>query len=101
MERSVERRYLAPVRRLGSPSFVVQRGDGGLELIGPDRPSPHGGFDEECALGDRRSIPQVSILFVQRDGLSLGGGARPSASVGKQHQRQEPHHLWILGEATL
>ena len=63
---------LRPIGLLGARRLVVDGGDRGLELIGPDRPAWEGVGDQGDALGDRRRHSTGS------------GPARPSAPAHRR-----------------
>ena len=58
---------LGPVGLLGARRFVMEGGDGRLELVGPGTSAGQGGRDEGDALGDGVSIPKGAVLVGHRD----------------------------------
>ena len=73
---AVEREDLRPVRILGARCLVVHRRDGGLQLVGADRPARERGADERHALVDLGAVPQASVLLVERNELAVGSRSR-------------------------
>ena len=54
----IQRQDLRPVGILGAGRFVVNGGDGGLQLVRANRALRQGRGEERDALGDLRPIPQ-------------------------------------------
>jgi hypothetical protein len=81
-EQFVQRQNLRPVGILGPTSFVMNRGYGGLQLIGTDRSLREGRGNERNAFGDLRLIPKSPVLFCERDELLVGPHACRAAGVG-------------------
>ena len=80
-------------RRLG-----VHRGDGGLELVGPE-----GRWDSARSTSATPSaisgpIPQRAVLLGERDEAAVGRRARGPARVGEQHQREQAGDLAVVGQ---
>jgi hypothetical protein len=66
-EHVVQREDLRPVGLVGARRFVVDRGDRRLQLIRAGRSLAEGGGDQAHALVDLSCVPQVAILFGERN----------------------------------
>ena len=95
-EKTVKRRDLRPVRVLGVGSFVVNGGDGGLELVGADRAPGQRVREERDALGDLWLVPERSVLQRERDQLPSGARTRQTPRVGQQHEREQSGDLRVV-----
>ena len=60
LQQFIKRQDLRPIGILGARRFIVNGGDGGLQLVGADRASGQRGGDERDALGDLRRGPTDS-----------------------------------------
>jgi hypothetical protein len=62
--RSAKRiKYLLPRCVLGVGRLVVDRGDGGLQLVRPEGRTAQGAGDEGDALVDVLPVPRAAVLF--------------------------------------
>ena len=94
----VERGDLRPVGRRGVGGGGVQRGDGGLQLVGPGRSWRQGLVERMGALGDPATVPERAVLAIQRDVLAAFVDARVAAGVLQQHQREQAERLGVAGQ---
>ena len=58
---------LRPVGLLGAGRVVVQRRDGGLDLVAPGALNGQRRLQDTYALGDLAGVPQGAVLPVERD----------------------------------
>jgi hypothetical protein len=49
------------------------------------------------ALGDQRGVPSSTVLLVESDQLAVPRDPGGATGLGEEHQRQQPHHLTVLG----
>ena len=75
-EEIVEGENLRPIGVFGARRFVVDRGNGCLQLVGADRPLGKRSGKNGYALGDRGAIPKRSILFRERNEFAGRAGSR-------------------------
>jgi len=78
---------LRPVGLLGGGRVVVQRGDGGLDLVAPGALNGQRRLQDAHALGDLADVPQAAVLPVERDDATLRVESRREAGVVEEHQR--------------
>ena len=103
LQHPVERLDLGPVGGSAGCCFVVHRGDGSLQLVRPDPPDGERGLHQRRALGDLAAVPPRAVLLGERHECPVGVGARSTAGVSEQHEREEPGDLGarraVLGAA--
>jgi hypothetical protein len=51
---------------------------------------------QPVALGDHRRVPGPTVLLVEGDQFAAGRNPGGAASLGEEHQRQQPGHLTVL-----
>jgi hypothetical protein len=88
---------LRPVGGLGGRGFVVDGGDGRLQLVGAGSLAAQGAGDQLHAFGDRGGVPQCALVRPW-DQLPAGAGARGAASVGEQHEGEQPGGFGVAGQ---
>ncbi len=76
----------------------MDRGDGRLELVGPDRRSPQGPLDQRGPLSDLGTIPERPILRRERHELAARPGPGRAACVGEEHQGEQARGLAVVGQ---
>ena len=97
VEQLVQGEDLRPVGLVRGGRFVVDRGDGRLDLVSAHWALGQRVGDQGDALGDRGLVPAAAILVGKRHqlpGVVDPGGA---AGLGEQHQREEPGDLAVAG----
>jgi hypothetical protein len=75
----------------------VQRGDGGLDLVGPGVAQAQRALELVAALGQARDIPASAVLIGQRDVVAGRVGAGGAARVVDEHERQQARGLGVVG----
>ena len=94
----VEREDLPPVGVLARVRGVaVDRVDRRLDLVGPGLVRAAGTAHDRLALGDQAAIPAAAVLVGQAHEAAVGRRARAAPSLDQQHQRQQAHHLRLVG----
>ena len=100
-EHLVEGEDLRPVGVLDARGFVVEGGDGRLQLVWADGAAGERGGDERDALGDRGPVPAGAILLVERDQLAGRSGPRVAPRVGQEHEHDQPGGLAVGGDEAV
>jgi hypothetical protein len=95
VEELVQRQNLRPVGLLRTGRFVVDGGDGRLELVGAHGSVGQGVGDEGDALRDGVAVPAAAILVGERHELAVSGDAGRAAGLGEQHQGQQALDLTV------
>ena len=95
----VEREDLRPVGVRGGRRLVVQRGDGGLQLVRADRPPRQRSVTSAIPSAIAAASQRRAVLLGQRDQLPVraGPGRAARASVSSI-RRQQPGHLAVVGQ---
>ncbi len=88
---------LRPVGLLGAGRVVVQRGDGGLDLVAAGPLDGQRRLQDAHAFSDLAGVPQAPVLPVEGDDPALGVESRREAGVVEEHQREQPARLRFLG----
>ncbi|MGY3407106.1 hypothetical protein ACVWZV_003219 [Bradyrhizobium sp. GM5.1] len=76
----------------------MQRGNRGLDLVGPAAAMAYRLVDQREAFRDHRAVPQRTILVVQQDQRAIRGKARGTARMLQQDERRESHDLRLALE---
>jgi hypothetical protein len=87
---------LHPVGVLDPGRIGMQRSDRGLRLVGTDPIASQGGLEDDDAFGDRRSVPQLTILLGERDQPTVGAESVRTTSVVQEHQCEQTAHLGFI-----
>jgi hypothetical protein len=101
LEQPVEQEDLRPVRVIRAGRFVMDGGDGRLELIWADRRVGQGRTDDGDPFGDRLAVPQAAILLRQRDERAVRASPGRPAGIGQQHQGEQTGDLAVVGYALV
>ena len=92
---------LRPVGFLGARRVVVQRGDGGLDLVAAgallQRLRGERRLQDAHPLGDLAGVPQAAVLSVERDDATLAVESRREAGVVEEHQCEQAARFRFLG----
>ncbi len=75
--------------------------DRGLKLIGTDRRPRQRVRDEVQALANEFVVPSFTVLFRQRNQVSVGQGSRGAARVSQEHQRKQARHFAVIREQAM
>ena len=94
-EHVVQGEDLRPVGLVGARSFVVDRGDRRLQLVRAGRCLAEGGGDQPHALVDLPGVPQVAILFGERDQGAVPCGSSVAPGIGQEHEREQAGDLAV------
>jgi hypothetical protein len=82
---------------LGCCRVVVQRGDGGLDLVAARALERERRLQDAHALGDLAGVPPAPVLPVERHDAALGVQPGREPGVVEEHQREQPARLGLLG----
>ena len=75
----------------------MQRGDRGLQLVGPGAAQAQGAVELGAALGQRAGVPARAVLVGQRDVAPVAADAGVAARVVDEHERQQAGGLGVVG----
>ena len=75
-QRGIQRADLPPVGRLRRGRLGVDRGDGGLQRIGPEASRGQRALNQRDALADERVVPRRPILLLEQHERAIGADAR-------------------------
>ena len=75
----------------------MQRGDRGLQLVGPRAAQAQRAVELGAALGQRAGVPARAVLVGQRDVAPVAADAGVAARVVDEHERQQAGGLGVVG----
>jgi hypothetical protein len=88
LEQAVQREDLRPVGVLDTRRLIVNRRNGGLELVRAGRAAAESIGNERDPFLDDARVPQGPVLLVRRDQLAARAGPCGTPGVGEQHERE-------------
>ena len=80
--------------------FGVDGGDGRLKRVSARRAQAQRTLDEGETLGDLLTIPERSVLLLEKHDLSAVVGARITPRIMEQHEGEESGRLGLVGHET-
>lgn len=88
--------YSRPVGVRGAWRSVVDRGDGGLELVRADGAAGQGAGKQGQAALDGPGLPPGPVLLVERHEVAVLGRTGGGTRVSEQEERQQPGGLAVV-----